>query len=406
MRFCMLTTFYPPYSYGGDATYVRGLSRSLVQLGHEVDVIASTDAFLVRSSMPHETLTEEDDGVQVHRLRHPLGTTAALISQQTGHAGLYTRSISRLLAQRYDVLHFHNISLIGGPGVLSMGDARARLYSLHEHWLLCPTHIFWKDRNKACDRRTCFSCSIRSGIPPQMWRYTGWRDRQLETVDRLLSPSEFTAERHRHYGVTRPISVMPLFSSLEPDPAEAESPRRPVMLFVGRVTASKGVEQLVRVAAGLPEIDFFIVGDGDLRQPLARACESCPHIHFTGAIPQSDLVEYYKHASALIVPSIAPETFGLSIVEAAAFETPAIVANGSGGAAEIVAATGGGLLYDDDKSLADAIRQLIFDRVRRARLGALARRGYEQRFTRQKHIDAYLGMIEDVFADQRVACAR
>ncbi len=35
MRFCMVTTFYPPFHFGGDATYVRALSRALVARGHE-----------------------------------------------------------------------------------------------------------------------------------------------------------------------------------------------------------------------------------------------------------------------------------------------------------------------------------------------------------------------------------
>ena len=44
MRFGMITTFYPPFSYGGDATYVRSLAKSLTAIGHEVEVISSTNA--------------------------------------------------------------------------------------------------------------------------------------------------------------------------------------------------------------------------------------------------------------------------------------------------------------------------------------------------------------------------
>lgn len=405
MRFAMVTTFYPPFSYGGDATYVRALARSLVARGHDVDVIASTDAYLVRSPWPDALPPEEEDGVRVHRLRHRLGSAAALVSQQTGHSGFYTGAIRRLLASPYDVLHFHNISLIGGPGVLAMGTARARLYSLHEHWLVCPTHILWKNREKACDRPTCFSCSIRSGLPPQLWRYTSLRDRKLEHVDRLLSPSMFTAERHRNDGVTRPISVLPLFSSLDPPAEPVAANDRSSILFVGRVTASKGVEQLLRVAAELPEIDCLIVGDGDLRALLAERYAAHPHIRFTGSMQQAALIDYYRRASALVMPSIAPETFGLTIVEAAACGTPAIVAAGSGGAAEIVTATGAGLLYAGDQALSAAIQQLAGDGSLRARLGALARRGYEERYTRERHIDAYLGEVDGILARES-SCAR
>src|SRR6266704_702384 len=68
MRFGMVTTFYPPFSYGGDATYVRNLARALVEQDHEVEVIASTDAYRVRSKDDQVVPTWED-GVKVRRMR-------------------------------------------------------------------------------------------------------------------------------------------------------------------------------------------------------------------------------------------------------------------------------------------------------------------------------------------------
>src|SRR5438477_10625757 len=177
MRFGMVTTFYPPFSYGGDATYVRNLARALIGQGHEVEVIASTDAYLVHSKDEDLADPTLDDGVKVHRLRHSAGVLAPLVSQQTGQAGLHAPALRAFFAKPFDVLHFHNISLMGGPGVVRMGQARARLLSLHDNWLICPTHVFWKNGSRVCDRRTCFTCSIRSGIPPQLWRYTSLRNR-------------------------------------------------------------------------------------------------------------------------------------------------------------------------------------------------------------------------------------
>jgi glycosyltransferase involved in cell wall biosynthesis len=91
-----------------------------------------------------------------------------------------------------------------------------------------------------------------------------------------------------------------------------------------------------------------------------------------------------------------PETFGLTLIEAAACGTPAIVGKGTGGAAEIIQVTGGGLLYDGDEELAAAIRQMIGDRALRDRLGVLARAGYETRYTREKHVADYLAHVEEV----------
>ena len=399
MRFGMVTTFYAPYSYGGDATYVRNLSKSLKALGHEVEVIASTDAYLLRSKDEGQVDTTVEDGIEVHRMRHPAGKLAPLSSHQTGFPALQGSALRSFLAKPFDVLHFHNISLMGAPAVLGMGRARARLVSLHDHWLVCPTHVFWKNKLRACDRRTCFSCSIRSGLPPQLWRYTGLRERYLEKVDRLLAPSDFTARMHRENGVRAPIDVLPLFSSVGGPTEQREiNPHR--IIYVGRVTELKGVANLVRVAATMPDVELLVIGDGELSAELAEQYKTASHIRFIGKVEQAELVDHYASAVAVIMPSIVPETFGLTLVEAAACGTPAIVAKWSGGAAEIVAKTGGGLLYGSDEELVAAIRKLVEDRAFRDRLGGLARAGYDAYYTREKHVADYLAHVNDVLEKQ------
>ncbi len=399
MRFGMVTTFYPPFSYGGDATYVRSLAKALVERGHDVDVIASTEAYLVRSKDGGEVPPSWEDGVNVRRIRSSARLLAPLVSQQTGLPGFHGPELKRFFATQFDVLHFHNVSLMGGPGVLRMGQARVRLMSLHDHWLICPTHVLWKNRARACDRRTCFTCQIRSGVPPQLWRYTGLRDWSLNRVDRLLAPSRFTAEKHRADGITAPIDVLPLFSSIEGAAPVEVQPRR--IVFVGRVTALKGVEGLLRVAAQMPDIELLVIGQGELRPALTAAYAQHANIRFLGKIEQHQLAEYYASAAAVVLPTLVPETFGLAVVEAAACGTPAIVAKSSGGAAELVSTTGGGLLYDGEAELTAAIRRLTEDRALRDELGARAKAAYAQRYTKEQHLAGYLSHIGEILQDKR-----
>jgi hypothetical protein len=56
-----------------------------------------------------------------------------LITQQTGNPGVKTTQLRAVLDRDFDVVNFHNISLIGGPGVLQMSRAPVTLYTLHEH---------------------------------------------------------------------------------------------------------------------------------------------------------------------------------------------------------------------------------------------------------------------------------
>jgi glycogen synthase len=80
----MVTTFYPPRSFGGDAVAVQSLSRALVRAGHEVTVICDDDAYRTLSGRRDATPVGSDEGVVVHRLRSALGSVAVGLTQQTG----------------------------------------------------------------------------------------------------------------------------------------------------------------------------------------------------------------------------------------------------------------------------------------------------------------------------------
>jgi glycosyltransferase involved in cell wall biosynthesis len=395
VRFCMVTTFYPPYHFGGDATYVRALSRALAARGHTVEVVHCEDAYRLSGKEPGARSERADESILVHRLKSRLGPLSPLITQQTGRPGLKAGALRAILKRGFDVVNFHNISLVGGPAVLELSTAPVTLYTLHEHWLLCPTHIFWKNRSKACDVKQCVRCSVRSGIPPQWWRYTGLIKRAIEHVDIFLAPSEFTAQRHRESGIA-PVQVLPLFSNLDPGmPGNDIVLPAPRFLFVGRVTASKGIIELLEQFKKLTEYDLTVVGEGDLRARLERQHAGHANIRFLGKIPQDELTALYQEATALVLPSLAPETFGLSVAEAFACGTPAIVRD-AGGSRELVDATGGGIVYRTDAELLHAVHRLAGDGELRAQLGRRARAGFERLYTQQRHVDAYLACIDKV----------
>ena len=408
MRFCMVTTFYPPHHFGGCGTYVRALSRALVAQGHDVEVMHCIDAYHLKykDAMPDEG---SDEGVVVHRLKSRFGFLSPLITHLTGHPGIKSRAARAIFSRPFDVVHFHNISLIGGPVIITWSRAPVNLYTLHEHWLLCPTHVFWKNKSRACDRPTCFRCSLVSGIPPQLWRYTRLVEHSMAGVDAMLAPSEYTARRHRDAGLKPPIHVLPLFSAIEPRSVPTRRHTRPRFLFVGRLTPSKGIVQLLETFACLSAYDLDVIGDGELRGELERRFAHCPHVRFLGRIPQSKLVAAYRAATALIFPSLAPETFGLSIVEAFACGTPAIV-HDAGGCREPVDATGGGLIYQTNEELHVAMSRLAYEPGLREALSRRAREGFVRLYTLQRHVESYLALVESVQMAKgdspRVSCAR
>ena len=84
LRFCFLTTFYPPHNFGGDGIGIQRLARALARRGHEVTVVHDVDAYNLLHGGPEPVVQSEPAGVRVIRLRSGLGNLSCLLTQQTG----------------------------------------------------------------------------------------------------------------------------------------------------------------------------------------------------------------------------------------------------------------------------------------------------------------------------------
>ena len=396
----MVTTFYPPYNFGGDGIFVRELALSLARLGHYVRVIHCEDAYRLGANPGDPGLPQryDDQGVDVCRLKSSMGPLSPLLTQQLGHPALKTRALAELLEDDFDVINYHNISLIGGPAILSLGNALVKLYTLHEHWLVCATHIFWKNGARRCDSRQCLQCCLRSGIPPQIWRYTGLTKRHLEKIDCLIAPSQFTADQHQQLYPGVPIRIIPLYSRLEPS-KEITGTRNdqgpPRFVYSGRITASKGVESLLETFTALEDYQLILAGEGDALSRLKERFAQYPNIHFAGRLDETALIQLYSNATALLFPSLAPETFGLTAVEAMACGTPAIVRD-AGGCAEIIETTGAGFVYRQDNELPALLHRIVREPGLRQQLSELAQSASRKLYTRQRYLDDYLAVIDEL----------
>jgi glycosyltransferase involved in cell wall biosynthesis len=164
---------------------------------------------------------------------------------------------------------------------------------------------------------------------------------------------------------------------------------------VGRLYAPKGIVPLLEEFTHLQAYDLLVVGDGELRSELERRFAAFPNIRFLGHVPQSELAPAYQEATALVFPSLVPETFGLSIVEAFACGTPAIVRD-AGGCRELIDQTGAGFVYRTGEELRAALSQLAGDPDLREALGSRAREGFLRLYTPQQHLKRYLGQVNAI----------
>jgi hypothetical protein len=65
LRFAFLTTFYPPYNFGGDGIGIQRFARGLVRAGHHVTVVHDADAHGILRHGPEPSPAFETDGVEV-----------------------------------------------------------------------------------------------------------------------------------------------------------------------------------------------------------------------------------------------------------------------------------------------------------------------------------------------------
>lgn len=394
IRFCLLTTFYPPWHFGGDAIHVARLAQALLERGHEVTVVHSPQAHrMLARDRPEPVLAQP--GVTVVALDE---NRASLVGNfLTGRPVRARAQLEQVLGRGFDVLHFHNPSLLGAPAILGMGDG-IKLYTAHEQWLLCPSHVLWRRSGSVCQNPPCRSCELTHLRPPQLWRRTGLMERSLGHLDALIAPSRSSADLHRRFQAHTRVEVLEHFV---PDPAPAAAggvagaSGRPYFLYAGRLEPIKGVRNLIDAFRRRRSEDLVVAGDGGLARSLRRAAADLPHVRFTGWLARPQLDALLRDALAVLVPTLGHEAFGLAAVEGFAHGTPAIV-HRFGALAELAQSTGAALGFETPEELNAALGRLASDAALRQELGARARAGYLERFTADRHVAGYLSVIEQL----------
>ena len=395
LSFCMVTTFYPPYHFGGEAIYLYRLSNELAERGHRVTVVHCVDSYRMLSSAASRGSFPQHENVTVVPIHSRLGPVSPLASYLSGRPGPKRRALDHVFdSTRFDVVHFHLVTLFG-PGVLSYGADAVRLYTAHDHWLVCPMYDLWKHNRELCEKPACTSCQLSFHRPPQLWRYGGLLERQLREVDLFLAPSESTIEQHRRRGFAHPMRRLPYFLPLrEPEPAPPRREGRPYFLFVGRLVKIKGAQTLIDAFRRYDRADLLIAGDGVYERELREHARGLDHVRFLGRVHPDELRRLYAGAVASLVPSLVYETFGLITLEAFAERTP-VIARDLGAVGELVRESGGGFLYRTEDELVEAMERLRTDAALRAELAGRGYRAHVERWSEEPHLERYFELIEE-----------
>jgi glycosyltransferase involved in cell wall biosynthesis len=223
----------------------------------------------------------------------------------------------------------------------------------------------------------------RDNLAGRAWQRLGWALRP-EVI--------YTSEADRRRDGRRPSHVIALGIDLDRfDGAQpALRSERPLVGNVARLAPQKDHRTLIEAARLVPEADFVVAGDGELRKKLER--EAGPRVRFLGA--RDDVPELLASLDVFAFPSLF-EGLCLAVIEAQAAGVP-VVATPVGGIRETVVDGETGLLVPtrDPAALAAAIRRLLEDRGAAEAMAAEARRRVRERFSVERMVEATLRLYD------------
>lgn len=371
MRIAQITKYFHPHT-GGIESHVLGISKGLVERGHEVIIYTSND--------PKDANAEELDGMTIKRF--PVLFTL--------FNGPFTPTLFfKLLSDDYDLIHVH----LPDPAnsifawITSMVKKKPLYVTYHadiikEKWYHKPFtftySIFLGQILKKAKRiiATTPNYVTESQIPKK------YRDK-ISIVPNFVDINRFT----------------PLIYGRRIRQQHNIDEKRKVVYFLGRLVPYKGVDYLIKAYAevkkAVPDSTLIITGRGPLESELRRLAADLKveDVIFV-QVSEEDIPEYYAACDLFVLPSVTrAEAFGIALAEAMACGKAVITTNISG-MPYVVGEAGLTVPPKDEKALATAIIKLLKDDNLRKELGSKARERVEEEFNQDYVTEKILGIYK------------
>src|SRR5580698_7591496 len=400
------------YPFSGTEVYLFEAMELMRSKGHEVALFSMTDSrgrptAYDRYFVPHIDFKEQ--GGWFHK---------AALAARAIYSREARRRIRAMIADfRPDVAHVRNIYHHLSPSILweLKRQKVPVVYHLNDFKVLCASY------NLVLRGEACEAC--KGG---QFWHalkekcYPGWSARMTlvagaylhkwagtyeKCVDCFLAPSQFVRDKFIEHGWdAKRFEVLPHFQAVKAV-AERRAENAPLLYF-GRLSAEKGVDDLLKAMQRLPNLRLIVAGDGPERGRLERLAAELrlANVEFAGHLGGAELERAIAGSRFTVLPSHAYETLGKTILESYA-RARTVIATDLGSRRELVQAGKTGLLYrtGDVEQLASAIRFLSSQPELAEQMG---RAGWEQvrrKYTPEAHYEALVELYERVIDGKKRA---
>jgi len=300
-----------------------------------------------------------------------------------------TRLIDALVNLRPDVINVANLMFVGAARALK------EALSVPVVCTLSGEDIFL-DALKEPYRSEAFSLIREAG----------------RNVDAFVAVSRYYADHAaRHFGLDPArVYTVPMGVRVEEFEYDGLPVQRPFTIgYFARICHAKGFSnacqafvELRRRGRACRLIAGGYLGQAD-RADFARAVAMmkregiAQHFSYVGEVDRRGKLAFFRSVDVLTVPSVYPESKGLSIVEAMAAGVP-VVQPAHGSYPELIERTGGGILYEphDQAALVDALTRLMDDPKLRCELSQAGREGARRHHTDRIMADATWALYQEV----------
>jgi glycosyltransferase involved in cell wall biosynthesis len=234
----------------------------------------------------------------------------------------------------------------------------------------------------------------------------------LNQVDHVVTPSPSIAKLLKSYGVYQPMTAIPTGIDLDAFKKGATNaelakhgidPKRPFILFVGRLAPEKNVQLLLESFAHihqvLPGVQLVLVGSGPAREHYegwVREHKLGDSVVFTGFLPKDVTNRIFVRAEVFGFPSTT-DTQGIVIQEAMAAGVPPVAVAKFGPADYIEDRVTGLLVPENQNRFTHALEEVLTNSRLREKLGTAARRKahrYSRPATANQLEALYQGLIK------------
>ena len=337
MKILMVNKFL--YPRGGSESYMLYLAEHLKKIGHEVEFFGMYDE--------NNTVGNSSELYTQNMDFHSKGLIRFLYPFKIIYSFEARKKIMQVIDDfKPDIVHMNNINFQLTPsiiyGIKKKGIPLA--WTVHDYQMICPNHLLYNfDKNTPCEKcvkgshmhcikNKCIHNSLVKSILGVIEAKLYSLLKTYKKVDLLVCPSNFLENKllsaKKYYeGKTKTIHN---FINKEKF-ATTDQKEDSYIVFVGRLSKEKGIENIAGAAALLPQYNFIVAGSG----PDEDMLKGIQNVTLAGFLTGDELTKLMGNAKVLLLPSVCYENCPLSILEAHSMGVPVVTMN-SGGMAELV----------------------------------------------------------------------